>query len=107
MLTPEELQKLKDANPKGVIHMRGKGDRWECVFRTPKRSAEFKPYKARLHNPAQISDAIELLARQIVIHPSHEAFDAMLEDFPAIPEALANNEDFQALVGISTEATEK
>jgi hypothetical protein len=107
MLTPEQLQKLRDDNPKGVIHLVGKNNRWECVFRTPKRSTEFKPYKARCHNPAQVSDALEILARQIVVFPTHEAFDALLDDFPAIPEALSHDETFQELVGMSTEEVGK
>jgi hypothetical protein len=107
MLTQEQLAKLTEENPKGIVHLIGKGGRWECVFRAPTRSTEFKPYKARLHDASKVADAAEILARQIVVYPSKEAFAALLEDFPGIPEALTGNDEFQAMVGVSTEADQK
>jgi hypothetical protein len=75
---------------------------WECVFRKPKR-AEFKQFRARAHNPAQRADAQEQLARQCVVHPSKEAFDALLEDYPAICDSEAATELFQRLMSDAVE----
>lgn len=102
MLTKDELDKLREANPNGIVHLVGAGGRYECVFRTPTR-AEYKMFRAAIHNDARKSDANETIALQTVVYPTRDAFDALLNTFPAIPEALASNDDFKAMVGITVE----
>lgn len=102
MLTKDELDKLREQNPGGIVHLVGAGDRYECVFRTPTR-AEYKMFRANLHNDARKADANEVLAMQVVVHPSREAFGALLDRFPAIPDALATNDEFKAMTGITAE----
>src|SRR4051812_19368289 len=99
MLTAEELADL-EAKHVRTAHLIGKGGAWEVVFRKPTR-AEYKAFRARAHNPAQAADAQEILARACVVHPSKEAFDALLEDYPGIPEAASK--EFTNLVGLSVE----
>ena len=59
---------------------------WMAVFRKPNRM-EYKAYRAEANDESRKSDAAERLARRLVVLPTPEAFDAMVEDFPGIPEA--------------------
>lgn len=59
------------------------------VFRKPKR-AEYKRHLAKVFDEKQRPDAVEWLARVCVVHPTREAFDAMLEDKPGIPILCAD-----------------
>jgi hypothetical protein len=93
-----------EAQHKRIAHLRGKDDTWEVVFRKPTR-AEYRRFKSQINDPTQQSDAAEQLARQLVVYPSREAFDALLEDWPAIPEAASKA--FLALSGMNTEADGK
>lgn len=103
MLSAQDLDKLREQNPNGIVHLVGKDGRWECVFRSPTRG-EYKMFRAAAHNSARVADANEALARQTVVHPpSREAFDALLDRFPAIPEAMANDEEFRAMTGVSVD----
>ncbi len=107
MLSVDDLSKLRETYPQGVVHLIGKDARWEAVFRAPTRG-EYKMFRANAHNTARVADANEMLARQTVVHPpTREAFDALLDRFPAIPEAMANDEDFRALTGVSVEEGSK
>ena len=98
-LTKEQVQEF-EATHKRVAHLRGKDGDWEVVIRKPTR-AEYKQFRSRTHNPAQVADAQEILARQCVVYPSRDAFDAMLEDWPGIPEAAGAA--FGRLMGLAAE----
>lgn len=97
MLTQAEVEAL-EATHKRVAHLKGTGDAWEVVLRKPTR-AEYKRFRAMSHNPAQVAEAQEILARSTVVYPSKEAFDALLEDWPGIPEACGKA--FTELSGIA------
>lgn len=86
-LTQQQLDELEATHGR-IAHVRSKQGEWEVVFRKPTR-AEYKQYRARHHNPMQVADAQEILARQTVVYPSKEAFDALLEVWPAIPETAS------------------
>lgn len=103
MLSDEDIKKL-EAEHKRVAHLRGKNGEWEVVFRKPSR-AEYKRFRASSHNKDMAADAQETLARQCVVYPSREAFDALLEDWPAIPEAASNA--FSRLMGLAVEDDSK
>ncbi len=75
---------------------------WECVFRKPTR-AEWKAYKRAVHDKAELPDAQENLARKCAVEPHHQEFDALLEDWPAIPEAAVKA--FDVLLGMEIEAS--
>lgn len=103
MLSKDDLDKFCEKYPDGIVHLVGKDGRWEAVFRSPTR-AQYKMFRANAHNSARVSDANETLARQTVVYPATPAeFDALLDRFPAIPEAMANDEEFRALTGVSVE----
>ncbi len=105
MISAEQIAEL-EVKYQRIGHLRGKvpaggtDSPWECVFRKPSR-AEYKMFRSRSHNPSQVADAQEALARACVVHPSKEAFDALLEDYPGIPEAAGNM--FKNLVGMAAE----
>lgn len=102
MLTKDDLDEFRTKYPQGIVHIVGKDNRYECVFRAPTRS-EYKMFRANAHNDTRKADANETLARQCVVHPSKDAFEALLDKFPAIPEALSNDDDFRAMTGISVD----
>lgn len=98
-LTKEQIDEL-EVTHKRVAHLVGKGGTWEIVIRKPTRS-EYKQFRANNHNEARVADAQEVLARQCVVYPSKEAFDALLEDWPGIPEAAGKA--FRELMGMAVE----
>ena len=77
---------------------------WEVVFRKPTR-LEYKAFRKSAHKAEQAADAQEVLARACVVDPDRKAFDALLEDYPAIAEAAS--EAFKEIVGLVGEESEK
>jgi hypothetical protein len=112
-LSPEDIDALEDQH-KRIAVVRGKpyptrrnpdpGPSWECVFRKPSR-AEYKRFRQLISNDATRSDAQEQMARACVVYPSPQAFDALLEDWPAIAEAAS--EKIGELVGLFKDESEK
>lgn len=86
-ITKEEVAKFEEQH-KRVAHLKGSGDPapWEIVIRKPTR-IEYKQFRSMSHNPAQVAEAQEILVRKISVFPTGEALDALLEDWPGIPEA--------------------
>lgn len=99
-LTAEHLSEL-EAQYKRIARVRGKDGAWEFVMRKPTRG-EYKQFRARLNDDRTKSDAQDALVRVLCVYPSKEAFDALLEEWPAIPEAAS--EALLALMGMATEA---
>lgn len=99
MLTKDQIDKF-EVEHKRIAYLKGNGDppAWEVVLRKPTR-AEYKRFRAMSHNPSQVSDAQEVLARSTVVYPTREAFDALLEEWPGIPEAAGKA--FTELSGIA------
>jgi hypothetical protein len=72
------------------------------VFRAP-TSAEYKMFRAKAHNPATVANAQEDLARVTVVHPSREAFSAILDEYPALCENAEVLRAFQELTGMTAD----
>ncbi len=102
MLSLTEIEKFRADHPQGIVHLVGKGGTWECVFRAPSRN-EYKMYRANAHNPARVADASDTLAIQTNLHPGREAFMALLERYPGIPEAFCGDDELKALTGVAVE----
>lgn len=85
LITQEKLEEL-EAKYVRIAHIIGKNQSWEVVFRKPTRQ-EYKMFRSNAGNDAKKADATEILCRSLVIYPTREQFDALLEDFPAICEA--------------------
>lgn len=97
-ITPEELQKLKEANPRGVlVRLVGpeEADAADCddyVFRVPTRG-DYNGYK--MHQKKSLlgqaaPDASASLARVCLLFPTKDEFDALRERAPAIVEDLGD-----------------
>ncbi len=84
MITIEQVEELQKTHGR-VVHVKGEG--WEAVFRKPKR-VEYKRFRAMLFSDAK-ADAAEWLALATVVVPERAALDALLEDYPGIPEAAS------------------
>lgn len=71
----------------------------EVVLRAPTR-AEYRRCRAATHNPSQMADAQEDLVRQIVVYPSTDDFDRLLEKFPGFCENKEVSEQIARFTGI-------
>lgn len=96
MLTDEKIQELETTH-KRIAHLRGADGSWEIVLRKPTR-AEYKHFRSMAHG-AQTADAQEVLIRKLCVYPDRDAFDALLEEWPGIPEAAG--ETIKRLTGMS------
>ena len=85
-ITQEQLDQWESQH-KRILHVVGKNNAWEVVLRKPTR-AEYKMFRSNAHDKAKLADAQEILARQIVLSPDAVSFDALLDDYPGIPEAI-------------------
>ena len=101
--TEEEIQKLRETHGRIEV-VTGKGGAWVVVYRKPTR-AEYKRFRAMSHRPEAVADAQEALARSCAVFPAKAEYDALLEDYPAIPEA--SGKALGDLAGISAEETGK
>lgn len=78
---------------------------WAVVYKKPSR-ATYKRFRAMSHRPESIADAQEMLARACCVWPETAAgFDALLEDFPGIPEG--SGKALGDLAGMSADETGK
>ena len=104
MLTEQQVEELRTQHGR-IAHLVGKGGAWEVVLRKPTR-AEVKKFRADAHNPATAPNAQETLCRAIVVYPPKgPAFEALLDDYPGIPEAFTGQ--IQDLIGMSVEESGK
>lgn len=91
MVAPEVIsqEKLLELEAKhgriGVVtHPDGKS--WTVVLRKPRR-AEYKMFRAHSNDPRRAPDAQENLIKQTCVFPDAAGLEALLEDWPGIPEA--------------------
>jgi len=116
--TQEQIDQLESAN-KRIARIKSKTPgEWEIIIRRPARK-EFKRYRAAQHNEAQKADAQELLMRTIVVATcvrgavtldvakARDAFDQLLEDYPAIADSTAAANALQRLTSDAVEDDEK
>lgn len=103
MLSDEDLSKLAAEHGR-IERVCGKGGAWEVVYRAPKRG-EYKRFRSLAHDPARKADAQEMLCLACVVFPSGPAYEALLDKFPAIPEA--SSDALGRLVGGETEEAGK
>ena len=85
MLTPEDLKLLEETHGR-IAHLKGGDGAWEIVLRKPNRK-EYGAFRKMGHNDARKDTAQEDLVRCIVVYPSKQEADALIEDWPGIPEA--------------------
>ncbi len=83
-LTQEQIQEY-EAKHTRIAHLRGGDGAWEIVLRKPTR-AEYKHFRSMSHG-ASAADAQEFLVRKCCVYPADGGIDALLEEWPGIPEA--------------------
>jgi len=105
MISQEQIAAL-ELEHKVIAHIIGKNNRWEIVFRKPKRS-EYKMYRASAHNPAKVADAQEILLRQVIVFPAKAAFDDLLDEYPGICDNSAVSGALLEMIGASAEEEKK
>lgn len=105
MLTQEDIDKLK-AEHGEIWHIKGKGGAWEIVFKKPRR-VDYKMFRANIANPARAPEAQEILLRAVILVPKREEFDALLDQYPAIPENTAVGEALIEALGFASEEVGK
>ena len=87
--TDEELTALETQHKRiGVVYHQQDKNLWAVVLRKPNR-AEYKRFRAWCNNPQRVADAQEQLFNDTIVWPAKADREAMLEDWPGIPEACA------------------
>jgi hypothetical protein len=97
-ITEEKIAELESTHKRVAVVTCAEGE-WQVAFRKPSR-AEYKRFRSSINDPQLSADATEQLARTLVVYPSREAFDALLEEWPAIPEA--SSKALLRLMGMAT-----
>ena len=103
MITNEQLEELRSKYKRvaRIVAKAKPGDEpmWEVVIRKPSRG-EYSRCKTQIHDPERAPVAYDALFRQICVSPlAGDAIDALLEDFPGIPEACI--EAIHELAGVT------
>ena len=99
MLSQEDITKLESEHRRIAVVRAADGE-WQVVYKKPTR-AQYKQFRSRINNETLAPDATEQLARQLVVYPTPEAFDALLEEWPGIPEA--SSKALLRLTGMASE----
>lgn len=103
LLTPQQIEEFKASHGR-IAHVRGSDGAWEVVYRKPTR-AEYKRYRAMCNDPVQKPEAMEVLARSVVVHPSKEDFDKLLDDYTMVADVCADR--IGALAGLGVDESAK
>ena len=103
LLTEEQITELRTKHGR-IAHVVGEDDEWEVVIKAPTRDQYFA-LKAALQDDAQKPKAQEQLFRMILVHPPIAEVDALLQNFPAIPDACSD--DILKLLGAKAKKRQK
>ncbi len=106
--TPEQIAAL-EAKHRRVIVVHASLEEndepvWSVVLRKPTRP-EYKMVRAELLDEARKPDATERLFRKICVLPDGAGIDALLDEWPAVPEACS--EFMLAMLGAAGKADAK
>jgi hypothetical protein len=85
-IDPKKLEEIKAANPGVSVFETSACDR-DFLFRRPTR-AEYKRYRSKIFDVESRDSATEQLTRACVLYPDPAAFDALLEELPALGETV-------------------
>lgn len=106
-LTKQQVEEF-DAKYGRIAHVKGMplpGEdepSWEVVLRKPRR-AEYKVYRSQVTQ--SIADATEYYVLATCVHPTGDALEALLDEYPGIPEACGKQ--IHKLVGLEVEGAVK
>lgn len=79
----EELKAVAEANPGAKLTVLSHPEGAEVVVRRPTR-IEWKRFQQQCQDESKQFSAGEFLLSSCVVHPSKEAFQAMIEDAPGL-----------------------
>ena len=108
-LKTEEVEALRVTHGR-VAHVKSSttnddgSPEWEVVLRKPKR-IEYKAYRSMRHDDSRRADAQEELVRRLMVVPSGEDIDELIEEWPGIPEGCS--EALMKLAGLAGQESAK
>lgn len=76
----------------------------EIVVKRPSRAA-YKRWRSMIVDDAKKADAVETLMKDAVVHPTLPEWEAMLDEYPALPETFGG--EVLKLLGANTKADAK
>ncbi|GAC1536326.1 MAG: hypothetical protein NVS3B10_00140 [Polyangiales bacterium] len=115
LITPEQIAALEAVHGEIFLARGTRADResptgrrvtWQIAMRRPTKS-EYLATKSRSANPAQAPQANEMLVKMLLVHPSKEEFEKLLDKWRGICEAPSTNKAIAALLGWEEDDTEK
>ena len=87
-ISEEQVREAEDKYGR-VAHVKGSGGTWEILLRKPTRP-EYRMFRSKSKNPNTEADAQEDLVRLLSLAPPRgPELDALLDEWPAIPEACS------------------
>ncbi len=99
MVTPEKLAELESAHGRIGVVTHPDGKSWVLVLRHPRR-VEYKMFRQYAANEQKKTEAQETLVKQTCVWPeTPAALDALLDEWPGIPEACGAT--LMSLAGMS------
>lgn len=89
VISQEKLAELEAKHGRVGVVSHADGKSWVVVLRKPRR-AEYKMFKAHLTEPRRAADAQENLVKQTCVFPDAPTLEALLDEWPGIPDACGN-----------------
>lgn len=86
MVTEDQIQALEQTHGRIAVVASPDSKSWQVVLRKPKR-AEYKMFRAHSGDPVKRSEAQETLFKQTCVAPTGAELEALLDEWPGIPEA--------------------
>lgn len=110
MLTKDDVEAL-ERKWKRVLHLKAPHDAgavpaWEVVIRPPTR-AEYRALREENNNPRTRAEAQENLISGCVVYPEPDAFQALLEDYPALCDGICTLPAVQDMMGFALKTAAK
>ena len=105
MISKEELKTL-ELQYGDVLHVVGKGGKWELVLKPPPLD-NYELFIANTQNPARKHQAQYGLIRSMVVYPTLEEFDRKRERWVGMCEAACADHRFNEFIGLEVEAAGK
>lgn len=89
MLTDEQIKDLETKYSRiGIVQSPDQGKSWTVVLRKPTRP-EYRRFRAESNDPRRAPDAQETLVTSTCVFPDRGGLQALLDEWPGIPEACA------------------
>jgi hypothetical protein len=102
-IDPQVLADLKAKHGEDSVHPLTTTDgKYTIVVRRPGR-AQWKRFRHMIADPAKRADALETLVRDCMLYPDRQAFEAMLEERPALAEVFGDEVGELAGSGLEVE----